>query len=227
MMWSSVSSGSFCSMRASAYLFSNSATSCPSSRARIRTPGFSRRASAEALSVRRIAWYGADRISIGRVELDVEPVGEHVELQLADRGQHGRGVAPVGVLEHLDDALFVELVEALAELLELAGVERAGGGEHLGGELRDRRELHRRARRRRTGCRRCSGRWRSRGRPRRRGTPRRSWCARRRTRSTRTWWRTACRCARTSSPCRARTDPSRCGRTRCGRGGCGPCWPAP
>ena len=50
------------------------------------------------------------------------------------------------VLEHLDDALFVELVETLAELFRLAGVDRASRGEHLGCERRDRGEPDRRAR---------------------------------------------------------------------------------
>ena len=52
----------------------------------------------------------------------------------------GLGVADVGVAQHLHHALLVELREALAELLEPAGVERAGRGEDLGREPRDRRE---------------------------------------------------------------------------------------
>ena len=79
------------------------------------------------------------------VELDVEPVGEHLELELADGGEDRRAVAHLRVAEHLHHALLVELGEALAELLDLAAVERAGGGEHLGREPRDRRELDRRS----------------------------------------------------------------------------------
>ena len=103
-------------------------------------PPMSRSRSTDALSVSRIAWYGRRQDLGRRAELAAEPVGEHLELQLADGGQDRLGVAEVGVAQHLHDALLVELGEAPAELLEPAVVERPGGGEHLGREPGDRRE---------------------------------------------------------------------------------------
>ena len=100
-----------------------------------------RRRSLDSLSVRRIAWYGAERISVGAPNSLPKPVGEHLELQLADCSQDRLRFAEVGIAQHLHDTLLVELVEALAELLEAAVVERTGLGEHLGREPRDRREL--------------------------------------------------------------------------------------
>ena len=53
----------------------------------------------------------------------------------------GRLVALVGVAQHLHHALLVELGDAPAELLELAGVAHPGDREVLGGEARDGGEL--------------------------------------------------------------------------------------
>ena len=107
----------------------------------------------------------ADRLVAGGedlrrcAELAGQAVAEHVELERPDGGEDRRRLAVVEVAEHLHDALLVELLETLAELLGPTGVERAGGGEHLGGEAWDRRERHA-GRPRRGPCRRSAGRWR-------------------------------------------------------------------
>ena len=79
----------------------------------------------------RIASYGELSDLDRSAELDVEAVGEHLELELADGGQHRGAVAHVGVAEDLDNTLLVELGEAAAELLEPAGVERPRRREDL------------------------------------------------------------------------------------------------
>ena len=48
------------------------------------------------------------------VELDVQPIGEHVELELSDRRQNRVAVAHQRVAQDLDHALFVELGEPAA-----------------------------------------------------------------------------------------------------------------
>ena len=60
------------------------------------------------------------------VELALEPVGEHLELQLTDGREHERRVAHVGVAQHLHDALLLEHLEPAAELLR-RGSCRADG----------------------------------------------------------------------------------------------------
>ena len=66
---------------------------------------------------------------------------EHLELKRTDRGKNGVGIAEVWVAQHLHDTFFVELRQALAELLELARVEGSGRCEHFGLEARYAREL--------------------------------------------------------------------------------------
>ena len=71
----------------------------------------------------------------GRAELVLEPVDGHLELHRADRREHRRLIAEVGVAQHLHHALLVELRDAAPELLEPARVPHPGHLEVLGREL--------------------------------------------------------------------------------------------
>ena len=64
---------------------------------------------------------------------------EHLELELPDRAQD-RVARALGRVEALDDALFGQLIEPLAERLVALHVLGADGGEHLGREARKRRD---------------------------------------------------------------------------------------
>ena len=83
-----------------------------------------------------------DRV-VGHRQLDrcaefvLEAVRGYLELHWANGCQHRCLVADVFVAQHLHHALFVELVDAISELLEAAGVFGAGDGEVLRSERRD------------------------------------------------------------------------------------------
>ena len=93
---------------------------------------------------------GAQRQAVGQplqvdrgAELVLHAVGGHLELHRPDGGEHRRLVAAPVRAQHLDHALAVQLLDALAELLVLGGVAAAADGEVLGREGGHRREGHR------------------------------------------------------------------------------------
>ena len=95
----------------------------------------------DASSVLRATRHVVGLSSVGRAELVLEPMGGHLELHRADRGQHRGLVTEVLVAQHLHHALLVELGDAATELLEPTGVLHASDDEVLGRELGQPREL--------------------------------------------------------------------------------------
>ena len=90
---------------------------------------------------------GTQREAVGQpIELDrgaelvLHPVHGHLELHGADGGEHRCAVPAAVGAQHLDDALGVQLRDALAELLVLRGVLAVADGEVLGREGGQRRD---------------------------------------------------------------------------------------